>query len=342
LGLDDFRDPAFDFDAYLRAYDPAVWGKRAPQGPLEDARRRSAQRQAAVVLLHVPSHTTLIGVGNDARLVHGTLMLDRVDNVIVRNLHFADAYDYFPAWDPNDNASGEWNSDYDNLSLRGATHVWVDHCTFDDGERPDQGEPVALGRRMQRHDGLLDITRQSDHVTVSWNQFRRHDKTMLIGGSDGHRDDSGRLRVSLHHNLWEQVMERTPRVRYGQVHLVNNLFVAQAEPPYAFGYSIGIGWQSRIFSERNVWQMPAGVGAARLTRLLKGSAFFDRDSTLNGEPVDLGQALRDAHRGVALSADVGWQPLLHGALDPAAEVAARVRARAGAGRSLAAPDKAPR
>lgn len=326
LGFDDYRDPAFDLDAYVRAYDPAVWGKKPPSGPLEEARQRSAKRQSARVQLRVPSNTTVIGIGPDAALVHGGLLLDHVDNVIVRNLHFADAYDHFPAWDPNDNHSGEWNSDYDNLSLRRATHVWVDHCTFDDGERPDAGEPVLLGRRVQHHDGLLDITQQSSFVTVSWSVFRQHDKTMLIGSSDGQQLDEGRLKVTLHHNLWDGLKERTPRVRYGEVHAYNNLFAGPADG----GYSLGIGHRSRLFSERNVWQTAAP--AARLTRWLKGTAFFDRGSLLNGQPVDLLAALRAANPGVEIGGDVGWQPVFVGTVDAAEAVAAPVRAAAGAGR----------
>jgi pectin methylesterase-like acyl-CoA thioesterase len=44
LGFDDFRDPDFDPEAYARAFDPATWGRRAPSGPLEQARQRSAKR----------------------------------------------------------------------------------------------------------------------------------------------------------------------------------------------------------------------------------------------------------------------------------------------------------
>ena len=333
LGADAFRDPGFDLDAFARAYDPATWGKRPPVGPLEDARQRSAKRQAATIVLRVPSNTTLLGIGTDAEVVNGMLLLETVDNVIVRNIRFADAYDHFPAWDPNDNAAGEWNSEYDNLSLRGATHVWVDHCSFDDGDRPDAAERVLLGRRMQHHDGLLDITRQSNLVTVSWNRFRRHDKTTLVGSSDGQTADAGKLKITFHHNLYEQVMERTPRVRYGQVHVYNNLFEANVGPDYPFGYSLGVGWQSQIYSERNVWETPAGVGAGKLTRLLKGSAFFDRESLHNGQPVDLLGALRAARPEAAVSGEVGWRPALMAAPpDPAGEVAAKVRAGAGAGR----------
>ena len=122
--------------------------------------------------------------------------------------------------------------------------MWVDHCTFDDGKHPDGNEPVRLGQRMQKHDGLLDITRQSDFVTVSWNHFRDHAKTSLVGGGDRATADEGRLRVTYHHNHWDGVKERAPRVRYGRVHLYNNLHTVADRARH--GYSVGVGLQSRI------------------------------------------------------------------------------------------------
>jgi pectin methylesterase-like acyl-CoA thioesterase/pectate lyase len=331
LGADDYRDPAYDLAAFERAYDPAIWGRRSPAGPLEDARRRSASRQAERVVQRVPSRTTLIGVGRDAGLTGGVLLLDQVDDVIVRHLHLADAYDHFPAWDPNDNASGEWNSEYDNLSLRGATRVWVDHCRFDDGQRPDAAEPVALGRRLQKHDGLLDITRQSDRITVSWNHFRDHAKTMLIGSSDSQKLDDGRLRVTLHHNHFENLGERMPRVRWGRVHVYNNLTTTSGDAATPFVYSLGVGVESRLFSEANVWETPERVPATQLTRLWRGTRFFDRGSLHQGRPVDLLAALRTANPSATIDADVGWVPSLAGRIDPADHVAARVREHAGPG-----------
>ncbi|MBT9504476.1 MAG: hypothetical protein IV092_24745 [Burkholderiaceae bacterium] len=332
LGYADYRDPAFDFEAYLKAYDPAAWGMRRPEGPLEQARQRSAKHQSARVQLLVPSNTSLIGLGPDAAIVNGGLLLSKVSNIIIRNIHFSDAYDFFPAWDPKDGERGEWNSDYDNLTLHGASRVWVDHCSFDDGPRPDHAEPLALGRRLQRHDGLLDISNQSDLVTLSWNHFRDHDKTNLIGSSDGQQLDAGKLRVTFHHNLWERVKARTPRVRYGQVHLYNNLFVGDANAVYAYDYSIGVGFQSRIYSERNVWETSPQTDPGQLTKLWKGSAFFDSGSLHNGRPVNLLEALRAANPGAEVAGDVGWRPQLYGPLDEVGQVAAKVRAGAGAGR----------
>jgi len=305
-GLEAFRDPAFDFDAFDRAYDPATWGRDDPKGPLEEARRRSAKRHAEAVVVRLPSNTTLIGAAPGAGFEHGMVFLEKVSNIVIRDLRFSDAYDLFPEWQPRDNEHGEWNSEYDNLSLRGATRVWVDHCHFDDGKRPDKLEPVRLGQRVQHHDGLLDITNESDLVTVSWCRFQAHDKTMLIGSGDGRVTDEGKLRVTLHHNHFHGCKERTPRVRYGRVHVVANLF--SADRAEDFGYSLGVGIKSRLYSEFNAWELPPEVKADKLIRRLKGNAFFDRGSLLNGQPVDVLGAWAAAHPGEALSADIGWRP----------------------------------
>lgn len=335
LGADDYRHPDFSWTAYAAAYDPATWGRRPPAGPLEEARRASAKAQAARVVVAVPSRTTLIGWGPDAALVNGGLSLNHVQDVIVRNLRLSDPYDHFPAWDPKDNDHGEWNSEYDNIVLRAAERVWIDHCTFDDGDRPDAAEPVFLGRPLQRHDGLLDITRGSNHITVSWNHFRHHDKTNLVGGSDRHAEDEGRLKVTFHHNLWEQTKARSPRVRFGQVHVYNNLYLI--DDPAGFEYSIGVGYKSAVYSQRNAWQIPAALSPVSLIRAYKGDAFEDHDSVVNGRPANLHALLSASQPTLSFKATVGWTPTPGPELDLADQVPDRVRAGAGAGRLWTAP-----
>lgn len=331
----DFRDPAFNWEAYLAAYAPATWGKKKPEGAQEAARERSAQRQQAQVIVTVPSNTTLIGVTADAGFKHGGLMVQNAENVVIRHLRFEDAYDLFPEWDPKDGPEGEWNSEYDNLALRGASQVWIDHCTFSDGQRPDAREPVWLGRKVQHHDGLLDITLASNNVTVSWNHFKSHDKTNLVGGSDSLKSDEGKLKVTFHHNWWEGVGQRAPRVRWGEVHVLNNLYTVPAQAgadAVRFVYSIGVGVNSRIVSQANAWEVPASVPVGQLVKLWKGSTFRDEGSQVNGQAVDLFAALQAANPSASLSRDVGWAPYLLPPVDAAADVPAKVRAGAGAGR----------
>ena len=63
-------------------------------------------------------------------------------------------------------------------------------------------------------------------------------------------------------------------------------------------------------------------------RAYKGERFVDRGSRLNGQPVAL---------GAGFESDVGWQPALGPVPDDAADVPARVRAGAGAGRLWVSP-----
>ncbi|MFD7631474.1 hypothetical protein ACFV7Q_36620 [Streptomyces sp. NPDC059851] len=70
--------------------------------------------------------------GTDAGINGGSLLVQKADNVIIRNLTFADTRDCFPQWHPTDGSEGNWNSAYDAVTLPASTHVWVDHNTFTD------------------------------------------------------------------------------------------------------------------------------------------------------------------------------------------------------------------
>lgn len=330
----DYADPAYSLEAYLAAYDPARWGReKEVEGPLEEARKRSQANQARQTVINVGSNKTIVGLGEDARIVGGTLMIEDVDNVIVRNITFEDSYDHFPQWDPTDGDLGEWNSEYDLVSIVGATNVWIDHNSFTDGRRPDPTAQTLLGRRVQHHDGAVDITNGASYVTVSWNHFQDHDKTNLVGSSDSRTSDADRLKVTFHHNHYENAMQRNPRVRYGQVHVYNNLYTARRDhPAYPYVYFIGVGKSSSIHSERNYFAVPDDIGAADLIKVYKGEAFHDEGSLLNGAPMDILAAYNAAHPDAPLHGDVGWKPSLVGRMDPAAEIPDIVQAGAGAGR----------
>src|SRR5262245_3776168 len=98
----------YSLDAYLAAYDPAVWGRATrPSGPLETARVASVANQSRQIKLKVPGNTTLVGLGR-AVLSGLNLQVDRVDNVIIRNISFVDAADCFPLRDPTDGPRGNW------------------------------------------------------------------------------------------------------------------------------------------------------------------------------------------------------------------------------------------
>ena len=165
--------------------------------------------------VRVKSNKTILGVGRDATIQGGGISLTKVSNIIIRNLTITGATDA--------------------VNIEGAAHhVWVDHCDL-----------------SKCTDGLLDIKRGSDLVTVSWNHFHDHHKTCLLGHSDKddvRRIDTGHLRVTYHHNFFDGTQTRHPRVRYAEpVHVFNNYFKNNE-------YGVAALMDSGVLVEGNVFE----------------------------------------------------------------------------------------
>jgi pectate lyase len=329
----------YSLEAFLSAYDPAIWGRIAPSGPLERARVASVAAQQARVRIRVPANTTIVGATRDAGFRGAWLDIrpsassgNQPMNVIVRNLSFEDTYDCFPQWSPTDGALGNWNAQYDAISIRNATHVWIDHNRFRDVATADELLPSYFGRLYQVHDGLLDVTNESDLVTISWNRFSHHDKTMLVGSSDSAVADRGKLRLTLHHNLFEDVGQRSPRVRYGQVHLYNNHYTVGAQAADKYGYSWGVGVESQIYAQNNHFRVDAAVLPEYFIERFNGQRIYSSGTLLNGvspnsaiDPV----AIFNSANGNTLIGTVDWTPALHGPIEPTRSVPVSVKREAG-------------
>ncbi|WP_392968767.1 polysaccharide lyase family 1 protein [Streptomyces sp. LN245] len=331
-GCDSFAAPGYDFDRYLADYDPAVWGyDQVVSGEQEDLRAASAANQDTAMKAYVPANTTIVGIGRDAGIKGASLQIKDVDNVIVRNLAFESPLDCFPQWDPTDGDTGNWNSEYDSAVVYGATHVWLDHNTFTDGDHPDSSLPTYYGRIYEQHDGELDIVKGADYVTASWNVFADHDKTILIGNSDSAATaavDRGHLKVTLHHNLFTGLVERAPRVRFGQVDSYNNHFVADS----TYGYSYGIGMESQLVAEHNAFTLPDSVGAAMVLKKWKEAPLTAADNYVNGVRTDLIAVHNAEIPAETLQSGAGWTPVLRTKVDPPRAVPGIVDHRAGAGK----------
>lgn len=142
------------------------------------------------------SNKTIVGLGTDARIAGGGFAWNTRNNVIVQNITFEDAAD-------------------DLLKINNRSrNIWIDHCTFSDGASTNAGN----------HDGMIDITRGSEFVTVSYCRFFNHDKNILIGHSNGESGDVA-IKVTMNHNWFDGTVQRNPRVRFATVHLYNNFHV---------------------------------------------------------------------------------------------------------------------
>lgn len=180
--------------------------------------------------ISIKSNLTIIGLPGAE--FHGGLKLSGAVNVIVRNLKIVgnNCSD-----SPSDCSAGA-----DALGIGdGAHHIWIDHCDISDGS-----------------DGNLDVNGGADFVTISWTKFwysghrpGGHQFSNLVGSSDDEPGDVGHLRVTYHHDWWaDNVHERMPRVRYGQVHVFNSLYTARGN-----SYCVGLGVFANILTESNVF-----------------------------------------------------------------------------------------
>jgi pectate lyase len=307
----------YSLASYLKSYDPASYGKKAPSGTQEKAREAAETKQKKNIVFKVPANTTIVGVpGTYAGIKGGSLQVQNVNNVIIRNLTFSATEDCFPQWDPTDGKAGEWNSNYDSVTLRGATHVWADHNTFTDAPFFDSVEKTYFGRKYQVHDGALDITNGSDLVTVERNQFTNHDKTMLIGSSD--TDSVGKLRVSIHHNVWKGIVQRAPLARIGQIHVYNNVYDTTALNGYAAKYSLDSRAKAQVVAEHNYFKLPSG---AKVAKLLSGDgtgSVAGSGNLVNGTATDL-VAAYNAASSKDLKKTVNWKPALMAGLESSAK-----------------------
>jgi pectate lyase len=369
---------AYNFDDYKNFYDPnGSWGTKAVAGDLETARVCASNKQKAVIQFKVGSNTSIIGKGNNAKIVRGHMRLSPPsDNIIIRNVHFEDAFDMFPQWDPTD-SGGRWNSLYDNISIDGATHVWIDHCSFSDGANRDKLYPPVFAApynlpemKVQHHDGAIDVSKNANYVTLSYNYVHDHDKTHLIGSSDTVASDNGPgfLKITMHHNYFKDVTQRLPRVRMGTVHVYNNYYDGQLKPTsidrnYAFSVGLATGQFGKIYAENNVFEIAAsteGVQAtvdnlysvsfkdtasvitactnAGYTAADCSTLFYASGTVLNGAPVDLmaaavANAAAQTTPLVLNSAATYWKPadIYQYKLDSAIGLRETILAKAGAG-----------
>ena len=322
IACEDYAVNGYSLDAYLAAFDPTHWTGPA-SGPLEDARKASSANQRKQIRVDVGANTTIVGAG-DVQLTGFALNVDRVNNVIIRNLQLSDAYDCFPGWNGD-----TWKTEWDNLVVSGATHVWLDHLTLDDGGTVDAEQPKYFGEPFLRHDGLLDVVRQADLVTISWSRMMGHDKSLLWGNGDGVTADRGRLRVTLHHNELVDLEQRAPRVRFGQAHVYNNLY--RVSNPEHYQYSWGVGVESSIIARNNTFELAPGISPAQIIGDWGGTGIDEEGTWVNGRPTSVLDAYNSANPDQALAPEVSGTPGPYLPIEPAPAARERVERGAGAG-----------
>ena len=153
----------------------------------------------------------------------------RASNIIIRNINFRQP---------------KANNGADAVSMQECEGVWVDHCTF-----------TSLNQTKDYEDGSTDITHGSKNVTVSWNHYILTQKSCLVGHSNSQTTDT-QITATFHHNWFDKSSSRHPRVRFGQVHVYNNLFDGNTT------YGVGSAYGAKVLVEYNYFdgvQLPTDI-----------------------------------------------------------------------------------
>lgn len=146
-----------------------------------------------------------------------------VRNVILHDLTFEDTI-------PDRNAI---NVDF------GSHDVWIDHCTFKNNSVGETGQGLGLRNQIAGRGGNTGIT-------LSWNRFTTpNKKSILIGSSDTEVEDRT-MRISMHHNWFDGVDARNPRISFATVHMWNNYVSHWVE------YGVAAAIETHLLAENNV------------------------------------------------------------------------------------------
>ena len=153
----------------------------------------------------------------------------RASNIVIRNINFRQP---------------KANNGADAVSMQECDGVWVDHCTF-----------TSLNQTKDYEDGSTDITHGSKNVTVSWNHYILTQKSCLVGHSNSQSSDT-EITATFHHNWFDKSSSRHPRVRFGKVHVYNNLYDANTT------YGVGSAYGAKVLVEYNYFdgvQLPTDI-----------------------------------------------------------------------------------
>lgn len=153
----------------------------------------------ANAMLTVQEQGDLTIMGEKNVVLNFGINIKRGWNILIRNLSFQDYYD-----------------DGINIGEPETHHIWIDHCTV--------GHPTTMPKNTEHPDGGIDVKGGASYVTISFCKYQNSWKTGLVGHSDSNKsEDQGKLFVTYFGNYFYHTNSRNPRVRFGQVHVLNNL-----------------------------------------------------------------------------------------------------------------------
>lgn len=132
------------------------------------------------------------------------IVINKSSNVIVRNMKIG--------------ALAGANNDADMIRIDSGVNVWIDHNELFAVNNECNGSPDG----DLTFESAIDIKKESQNITVSYNIIRDSKKVGLDGSSSS--DIGGGRKITFHHNIYRNVGARLPLQRGGWTHMYNNLY----------------------------------------------------------------------------------------------------------------------
>ena len=205
-GMADFDALAWRLYYRNRAYKMGSPQNGVPKAPLVIVFKEGVYTEGVSAssawgnsMMTVQEQGDLTIIGQKNVVLKWGFNIKRSWNIIIRNINFQDYFD-----------------DGINIGEPETHHIWIDHCTV--------GHPTTLPVDSEHPDGGIDSKGGASYITISWCLVRNSWKTSLVGHSDGNgSEDNGKLKVTYYANYFTGTNSRNPRVRFGEVHVLNNL-----------------------------------------------------------------------------------------------------------------------
>jgi pectate lyase len=169
--------------------------------------------------LNIQSNKTIDGRGADITLTNSGPWIDNgVENIVIHNIKVV----------------GTWD---DNIHLNNnVKKIWIDHVYM----ATPGDESIGISTSNSTSQSPRDIT-------VSWCKFDKSGFGALVGGSPSYTNNVD-ITLTMHHNFYNAVRERAPRMSYGKAHLYNNYI-------YNWAWTGAVSTQTaQVASENNIYE----------------------------------------------------------------------------------------
>lgn len=118
------------------------------------------------------------------------------------------------------------------------SNIWIHNNDFFYGKTGSEADKA-------KGDGTIDMKYNSSNITISYNHFWDSGKAMGCGGATGEDEN---LKITFHHNWFDHIDSRAPRLHYVTAHVYNNYYDGVSV------YSIGNTTETSAFIEGNYFR----------------------------------------------------------------------------------------